>query len=179
MKRMKLKNKDLVESAMTEFLMCASDLEYYDEQGNPHKKVPWVVDGGRFSAYTDEDDCDTPFFFISYGLDELFYSSGTKDFRKDFVERSPKSRGFANITISLLHELGHLETDWYDFGDYDRDTEVARVTSLPISQINREYFKLPDEAAATDWAIDWLSKKENRIAAKNFERKFFSCFAPI
>ena len=173
----KLKNSELLENTMAAFLYAASDLEYYDEDGTAHKKLPWVVKGDRFCAYTDEDDCDSVFFYVDYCLNELFYNIGTKEFRKNFVDRCPKARGFANITLSLLHELGHLETTWYDFGDYDRDAEYAKILTLPTNQINHEYFKLPDEYAATEWAIEWLSKKENRIVAKQFERAFFACFA--
>ena len=30
-----------------------------------------------------------------------------KMFRADFIQRYPSARGFANITLSILHELGH------------------------------------------------------------------------
>ena len=42
--------------------------------------------------------------------------------------------------------------------------------------MNYAYFTLPDETAATEWAINWLSDAENRKKAKAFEKKFFACF---
>ena len=41
---------------------------------------------------------------------------------------------------------------------------------------NRIYFGLPDETAATEGAIKWLSIKENAKKAKKFEKEFFKCF---
>ena len=42
--------------------------------------------------------------------------------------------------------------------------------------LNNAYFQMPDETAATEWAIKWLSNPENRKIAKAFEKKFFACF---
>ena len=86
---------------------------------------------------------------------------------------------FEDITISLLHELGHLETNdeirkefpmWLRElaeiglnGKYDSDKEKNYV-----------YFTLPDEKAATEWAIDWLTK--NAAVAKEFEKEFLKCW---
>ena len=177
MKKMRCIHPRNVEKFMKEFLEFAADLEYSDEDGNFNKRMPKLHKDDRFEAFIDEDCADAPTFEIGYCFDNLMFGMGTKQFRKDFINRCPLGKGFATITMSLLHELGHFETVWYDFEDYDREAEIARILSLPRGQRNWEYFKLPDESAATDWAIDWLSKKENRIAAKQFERKFFSCFA--
>ena len=51
-----------------------------------------------------------------------------------------------------------------------------KIKATIAATINFEYFKLPDEKAATDWAIEWLSHPENRRKAKEFEKKFFACF---
>lgn len=177
MKKMRCVHPRNVEKFMREFLAFAADLEYSDEDGNLLKRMPELHKGECFEALIGEDFADSPTFIINYSFDGLMFGGGTKQFRKDFINRCPMGRGFATVTMSLLHELGHFETEWYDFEDYDRETEVERILTLPRGQRNWEYFKLPDETAATDWAIEWLTKKENRIAAKQFERKFFSCFA--
>jgi len=85
-------------------------------------------------------------------------------------------QGFSHVTLSLLHELGHLET----FDDvpegYDRlDALLAiKAASKDDDKIaNLMYYSLPDEWLATQWAIDWLSEEENRKRAKQFEKEFF------
>lgn len=116
---------------------------------------------------------------IGYNIDQLFNSS-QKQFRADFVSRHPSARGFADITIVLLHEIGHYKTCHNDFGDYNRELTILQLRrKYSRDTINFEYFKLPDEMAATKWAIDWLSMPENRKAAKKFEKKFFASFKKI
>ena len=36
---------------------------------------------------------------------------GGKCFRKDFVNRCTIAKGFSDVTISLLHEIGHIMTE--------------------------------------------------------------------
>ena len=118
---------------------------------------------------------DDPEFHFFYNLDEL-YSRGHKQFAQDFFARCPMSRGFASITITILHEIGHMNAQ-QDFEGYNRIEAIRELkNNFPRETINFEYFKLPDEKAATDWAIEWLSHPENRRKAKEFEKKFFACF---
>ena len=118
---------------------------------------------------------DDPEFHFFYNLDEL-YSKGHKQFAQDFFARCPMGRGFASITITILHEIGHMNAQ-QDFEGYSRIEAIRELkNNFPRETINFEYFKLPDEKAATDWAIEWLSCPENRRKAKEFEKKFFACF---
>lgn len=118
---------------------------------------------------------DDPEFHFFYNLDEL-YSRGHKQFAQDFFARCPMGRGFASITITILHEIGHMNAQ-QDFEGYNRIEAIRKLkNNFPGETINFEYFKLPDEKAATDWAIEWLSHPENRRKAKEFEKKFFACF---
>ena len=118
---------------------------------------------------------DDPEFHFFYNLDEL-YSKGHKQFAQDFFARCPMGRGFASITITILHEIGHMNAQ-QDFEGYNRIEAIRELkNNFPRETINFEYFKLPDEKAATDWAIEWLSHPENRRKAKEFEKKFFACF---
>lgn len=89
---------------------------------------------------------------------------GDKLFRIDFVKRCPLARGFANVTISVLHEIGHffnremcLDTDWDAYDAIEGE----------------DHFAIPCEVVATDWAIEWLQDADNRKLAKAFEREFF------
>ena len=88
-----------------------------------------------------------------------------KLFRKDFVARCPLGRGFANVTISLLHEVGHWYTRFeVDWDEYFEECEYVSGT---------EYFNLYAERIATDWAIHWLQDPANRKMAKAFEVNYF------
>ena len=89
---------------------------------------------------------------------------GDKAFRKFFISCYPSAQGFSNVTISLLHEMGH----WFHPQEYlesDPD-EYAQATGW-------WHFTLPCEMVATNWAIAWLQDPENRKKAKAFEREFF------
>lgn len=89
---------------------------------------------------------------------------GDKLFRKDFVERCPMGQGFANVTLSILHEIGHhFNREEYIFCDYE-EYENAHGS---------EHFKLKCEVVATDWAIEWLQDPFHRKIAKAFEHEFF------
>lgn len=87
-----------------------------------------------------------------------------KEFRINFVSRCPLAQGFANITISILHEIGHYMNPC-EFLSSD-PKEYAEATGF-------DHFKLPCEVVATDWAIEWLQSKTNRKMAKEFERLYF------
>lgn len=118
---------------------------------------------------------DEPEFHFFYNLDEL-YSKGSRQFAQDFFSRCPTGRGFASVTITILHEIGHMNAQ-QKFEGYNRIEAIRELEkNFPRETINFEYFKLPDEKAATDWAIEWLSHPENRRKAKEFEKKFFACF---
>ena len=121
------------------------------------------------------DDKDEEEFRMFYNLESL-WSRGHKQFAQDFFARCPMGRGFASVTIAILHEIGHMNAQ-QDFNGYNRIEAIEELEkNFPRETINFEYFKLPDEKAATDWAIEWLSHPENRRKAKEFEKKFFACF---
>ena len=90
-----------------------------------------------------------------------------KAFRANFVSRCPLAQGFANVTISILHECGHFATrDNFNGEVYEKQTEQAGGDM-------DSYMAIPYEMLATCWAICWLMDPDNRKQAKEFERKFF------
>jgi hypothetical protein len=143
----------------------------------------WITEEGRcecklfkstkhgFCAINAEDERE-PVFEIGYNFDQL---NDMVLARKSFTDKSPMTKGFANITLALLHELGHFSSQ-QAFEGYDRNEEVAFLKMLPAEFAREMYFLLPDELSATNWAIGWLSHPENRKIAKRFEKKFFACF---
>ena len=84
-----------------------------------------------------------------------------KMFRADFIRRCPLGRGFSNVTLSILHEIGHhFNREEFIFADkVEGDTMEEHLT-------------LPCEIVATDWAIKWLQDPIHRKIAKKFERDF-------
>ena len=87
-----------------------------------------------------------------------------KLFRADFVARCPLARGFADVTLSILHEIGHhFHREEYIFCDYE-EYENARGV---------DHFHLECEMVATNWAIEWLQNPAHRKIAKAFERAYF------
>ena len=103
---------------------------------------------------------------------------GGKCFRADFVNRYPAARGFSDVTLSLLHEVGHTMTKMFvppmkeEIAKYNKAVEHTE----DMKEVNKLYFALTDERMATDWAIEWLKVAENRKMAKKFEKKFSKCF---
>lgn len=145
-----------------------NDLQESEEKA----RVKLIKENG-FCAY--RGDQGEKFFRIGYNFDELWCKE-TRQFAQDFFSRCPMGRGFASVTLAILHELGHFHSQQY-FEGYNRELALEELSKNFAPQfINFEYFKLPDEKSATDWAIEWLSHPENRKIAKRFEKKFFECF---
>ena len=180
MRKMKCVHPRKAQKIMKKFVNEASDIIYLTED-DTYEKIEILVQKGKdFSAESPETVLDWSELVITYNFDEL-YDKSAKLFRAYWTERYPIVKGFADITISLLHELFHLEvndeirkTFTYD----DRELALYDLYHTPISdeERNRIYFGLPDEAAATKGAIKWLSVKENAKKAKKFEKEFFKCF---
>lgn len=200
MKKRELKHPRKVMWAMRDFMNEASDLTYeaiFFPSQEECDKNGWDFFESFHHTYTEEYpreckminftgtkqgfcaincyDEDLEIFEIGYNIDQLF-SKGNTQFRRHFEAICPMARGFADITISLLHELGHFSTE-QEIEGYDRRTEIDFLEKyVPKEVINYAYFMLPDEMAATLWAVEWLQDAENRKIAKAFEKKFFACF---
>ena len=102
---------------------------------------------------------------LPYDLN-LLHDRDDKIFRKDFVDRCPMARGFASVTLTLLHECGHWATrDVMDIVEYDKLANLAYTQEI--------YMAIPWEMLATQWAICWLHSPINRKIAKDFEKKYF------
>lgn len=82
-------------------------------------------------------------------------------FYNNFTERYPAAKDFSFFTLSILHEIGYLETEW----EMDNDISI-RNTNLT----NEEYFNLFNERIATDWAGEWI--ENNYAAARCIDKKF-------
>lgn len=121
----------------------------------PRKRDDWAVE-------SEED-----IMRLSVPAD-LFAKKDTDHiFRADFVARCPLARGFADVTISILHECGHFAT---------RDNFNGTVYAEQVAKAGSDqyaYQLIPYEMLATCWAICWLMDPDHRKQAKAFERDFF------
>lgn len=86
-----------------------------------------------------------------------------KLFRKDFITRCPVAKGFADVTLTILHEFGH----WFT-----RSAMDVTVYDYLVANIEN-YYANPYEMLATQWAICWLLCPANRKIAKVFEKNYF------
>ena len=120
-------------------------------------------------------------FFYDRSLKKSPYY--TDEFTRFVHKERSYARGFSGVTLCLLHEAGHYQTVKQFFREnpqYNRGEKVieiilyARLQDNPHKEANRLYQQLPDEKAATEWALDWLADAEHRKIAKAFERKFFA-----
>lgn len=115
---------------------------------------PVAIDRGEWGIYLTH-----PYPYICVPKNPLESDDGDKAFRRDFVSRCPMAQGFSNITLSILHELGHhFNRDSFDESEYENEVD---------------HFSLPCERVATDWAINWLKNANNRKIAKQFEKELF------
>ena len=181
MKEKKCLHPRKAQKIMQEFLNVASDLVYYDEDDEVYYKTfIQLHKGDCFQADVADVIGNDEVQDIYYNFPELFAKS-SKIYRKFWTEKYPMLKGFSDITISLLHELGHTETNdrirpSFSIDEREATMEDLDNRNLSYKALNHLYFMLPDEKAATEWAVQWLSKGKNRKIAKKFEKKFFALF---
>ena len=196
-----IKNPRKIIWAMRDFVNSAHDLQYeygrtysdmLPENATPAEFLEWFESGesiyekrsakmtsvGRYCACVCDEGAT---FRIGYDEKDIACNryAGNSDFAVDFYKRCPMGRGFANVTLVLLHELGHICTDdnvseWDALKRIERREEIHQQYHTR-REINFAYFQMPDEMAATNWAIEWLQDPEPRRMAKAFEKKFFAC----
>lgn len=164
---------------MKEFLSDASDLNTNLDFGDDVIGIKRYVSlqKGRygFRAYVGAHEIKIEYDFNSMANNNV----GQSEFRRNITMRDASLRGFSDVTLSLLHELGHFETEDDIPDGYDRfkaKKQYQKWCGDDPRLLNLMYFSLPDEWLATQWAIDWLSDEKNRKRAKRFECDFFKAW---
>jgi hypothetical protein len=171
---MKIKHPRKIVKVMRDFINVAHGLTYGENNCN-------VDCGLRKLSEVNFCSCFDPVapntFWIGYNFGTL-EDKQTRETYKNFIERFPSGRGFATITLILLHEIGHAYHPRSSFENYDKEKAMEEIYEIANTQIERQklYMDLPDEYAATEWAIDWLKDPEHRKIAKRFEKQFFECY---
>lgn len=97
---------------------------------------------------------------LDYELDELDIM-----FRENFISRCPLAADFADVTLTILHEVGH---------HFHREEYIFMNLKKYEAAKGLDHFNLECEVVATNWAIDWLQDPEHRKIAKQFEHDYFS-----
>ena len=105
--------------------------------------------GTDFACYTDSNT-------ITYAL--VIADKYEKTFM-DFTKRL-----FPNIRAdpflwSTMHEIGHIETE----NDFDEEDEIAYINAIKTVTTDEEYYNIPQEYAATDWAGTFMETHEEEI----------------
>ena len=119
------------------------------------KKIDEIV-RNFVQSINEEYDCEIGLDFMAQ-LDSdivvwsiLTLKKSGEAFYDNFVSRFPKAKGFSLFTLSVLHEVGHLETE----NKMEDDVDIRNSKIMT----NEEYFNLFNERIATDWAGYWIEK---------------------
>lgn len=112
--------------------------------------------------------CDSHIIDYSIVLGE----TSTRRFMRNFSHLAPDIECDAFLA-SLFHELGHhLTIDLLDNSELafcfdvkrDIDEEMSEAPEWRQEQLYQMYFDLPDEYAATMWAIDYMHNNVKKVA---------------
>lgn len=132
----------------------------------------------EFAYYPNKESIT---FKISEGIEDEMFNEYIKE--RYHYDVSPFS-----FVFSLLHEVGHHKTmnslsdTIYDFclSEKERiDREMEDADADTAKNLEWQYFGLPDEALATEWAVDWCKnhpKKVLKIMSKSLKalNKFYN-----
>jgi hypothetical protein len=114
----------------------------------------------------EADDIEEKIFYAVAIMD-----AGATSFRANFIKRYPLCASFDIFTLSFMHELGHLETEW---DTVDDTRERKKIKGLKDAE---KYYALHNERIATDWAGEYLT--ENYDSMKAWESKILEAFKKI
>lgn len=116
-------------------------------------------------SYCFEDE-SIAFKITENGMEDIFFNDFIKE-RFDYVCAFP-------FVLSLLHEVGHhkandeIEGAIYDFCIAEKERiNIAINDSSDIEEIKAleyQYFNLPDEIMATQWAVNYAKSHPKKIA---------------
>ena len=97
--------------------------------------------------------------------------SGAVSFRENFVRRFPVCADFDTFTLSFMHELGHLETEW------DMVDDVKERNQIKGERDSEKYYNLYNERIATDWAGEYLTAHHDTM--KTWEEKILEILKKV
>ena len=85
-----------------------------------------------------------------------------------FFESGREREEYDGFLISFLHELGHHYTlDELSEDEVNESLDTKRRINNEYTDgridLQEEYFNLPDEAVATNWAIEYIRNNKEKI----------------
>lgn len=116
---------------------------------------------GISKAVCSDEFC---YYYIS---EEITYKLTQTIEDKWFMEFIEETFGYAptnSFIMSLLHEVGHhntyddVEDEDMDFSEDEKERiseEIQTADAERAKALEWEYFNLPDEIVATEWAVDY------------------------
>lgn len=100
-------------------------------------------------------------------------NAGANMFTMNFNHLAPDIKA-DTFLIALLHELGHHMTVDELTAEEEKESLKKRIelnsvnlknsTPEEIARANYEYFNMPDEVAATNWAINYIRNNTEKVA---------------
>ena len=135
--------------------------------------APFGISKAKLSdeySYVYADDSVTYKVIADDIIDKMF---------NDFVEErfGIDTTFYGSFVISLLHEVGHykandeIEGAIYDFCVNEKKRiheELMEVDAEEqIRALEYQYFNLPDEIMATQWAVNWIKKHPKKMKMMN------------
>ena len=140
-----------------------------------HKIINEFV--SQFGEYTAEMG---EMFEVDLSTNTIYYSLyGNVEFEDsfaDFILSLDKDVPPIDIFLwSLLHEVGHLETEDLNFPFYGKDELAEKYKDKnsfddKVAYAN-EYYRLPIEISATYWAIEWAKDSKMQAMLVNEQLK--------
>ena len=110
--------------------------------------------GMDFSYYYDDN-------LITYSL--IYSEQGASDFMESVEEKSPTID--ADVFLwSVLHEVGHHETIDELTEEEEEYSENTKRRILEENLPHKLYYNLPDEYAATSWAVQYAEEHFEEIS---------------
>ena len=92
----------------------------------------------------------------------------------EYVQELEKGCPFNSLLLGILHEIGHIYTYDEDNNEgWNRDTNLLQILfqndKISAEDFNRLYIRLPLEANATQWAVDFT--KLNKSLCERYQKK--------
>lgn len=113
------------------------------------------------------------FYFDNNIITFKLIEDNSDEYFSHFVKQRFNFETDYNFILSLLHEVGHYKANDEIYGDiYNFCIEEKRRIKEEIEKsekesdiikLSYEYFNLPDEIMATQWAINYMRKHPKRV----------------
>lgn len=131
----------------------------------------------KFLAPFELTSCLSSDFSYEFAKDRVNFSLVVADYAsayfQDFIHSIWEEVTIDTFLISLLHEVGHAET-WDELEeddiaysnnmkDFIKKELEADVSEARRRELHFKYFNLPDEIAATTWAIEYIKDNAKQL----------------